>query len=101
MTQVEDPDKIVEAAEKSLEELHKNDKEFFISIKTDECKKATGQGVISKKFGNHMRSFAATQALLAVKDPRLEMISDHFKDSNIFYNKRILDIGSHTGTMAL
>ena len=42
MTQIEDPEKIVDAAEKSLEDLHKNDKEFFVSIKTDECKKAIG-----------------------------------------------------------
>lgn len=43
--------------------------------------------------------------MLAVKDPRLEMIYQHFAakegNPNVFQGKRILDIGSHSGQMAL
>lgn len=101
---VEEPvEKIVEKAEKTIEDLINNNRAFFESMKTPECISAQAEGVKRNLFGNTQRSFSVISAMLSIKDPRLELLTQHFdqQEINIFRNKRILDIGCHSGQMAL
>jgi len=68
-------EKIVEKAEKSIEDLINNNRDFFESLKTPECLKGQAEGVKRNLFGNTQRSFAAISAMLSTKDPRLELLT--------------------------
>ena len=96
-------EKLVDEAEKSLDELVRNNTDFFESMKSPECIKAQSDAIKKNLFGNTTKSFAALSAMLSIKDPRLELISEYFskQEINIFHDKRILDIGCHNGQMAL
>ena len=86
--------KIIEGAEKSLEELVSKNPQFFEKFKTEENQGAIKKALKeSQSFGNKDRQFKKE---LAAKwsDARLQQLQEV-----LLHDKKILDIGCNTGVI--